>query len=166
MLLDYWHNSPDEKFDFNAGKEKLEVKSNGNFERVHMFSAEQLYPSEDSQILIASVFVRSSNIGINIQDLIESINAKVSNEPNLISKLLFIISQSLGYSIEQAIQVKFDHGIAKDSLQFYRQQDIHKIEKTNIPREVFEVRYKSDLSDIKPINLSELSQGGLLFKSI
>jgi len=51
-------------------------------------------------------------------------------------------------------------------LQFYRHQDIHKIERVNIPNEVFEVRYKSDLSEIKPISLSEISKEGILFKSI
>jgi hypothetical protein len=166
ILLDYWHNRPEEKFDFNAGNEKIEVKSNGNFERVHTFSAEQLYPSSDCEILIASMFVRASNTGINIQYLVDSIRVKISDEPNLINKLLCIVSQCLGNSIEQVGQIKFDRAIAKESLQFYRQQDIHKIEKVNIPNEVFEVHYKSDLSEIRSTRLSEISQSGILFKSI
>ena len=43
-VLNYWHSIPEEKFDFNSGAEKIEVKSNSNFERIHTFSSEQLNP--------------------------------------------------------------------------------------------------------------------------
>ena len=57
-LINYWHNLPEEKFDFNAGKERIEVKSSSSFERKHIFSAEQLNPPSDTQVLIASVFLK------------------------------------------------------------------------------------------------------------
>jgi len=44
-LINYWHNIPEEKFDFNADSEKIEVKSSSNLERIHVFSAEQLNPT-------------------------------------------------------------------------------------------------------------------------
>ena len=42
------HNIPEEKFDFNAYSEKIEVKTTSNFERVHVFTAEQSNPTMDS----------------------------------------------------------------------------------------------------------------------
>lgn len=166
ILLNYWHNLPEEKFDFNAGVEKLEVKSNGNFERIHTFSTEQLNPPLDSQALIASVFIRPSTLGQSIQQLVDSISNKISEEVDLVNKLLCIVSQSLGNSLEQSIQIRFDYQIAKDSLQFYRHQDIHKIEKLFIPSEVSEVRYKSDLSALQPVALLDLPNRGTLFNAI
>ena len=56
-LINYWHNLPEEKFDFNAGTERIEVKSSSNFERKHIFSSEQLNPPSDTQVLIASIFL-------------------------------------------------------------------------------------------------------------
>jgi hypothetical protein len=50
------HNIPEEKFDFNAYSEKIEVKTTSNFERVHVFTAEQSNPTMDCQVFIASVY--------------------------------------------------------------------------------------------------------------
>jgi hypothetical protein len=165
-LLNYWHNIPEEKFDFNSGIEKIEVKSNSNFERVHIFSSEQLNPPAQTQVLIASIFVRQNIAGQSIQDLVDSITNKVQNDFDLMEKLNNIVSQTLGNSLEQSIGIKFDYEIAKDSLRFYRHQDISKIEEINIPHEIAEVRYKSDLSSITPINVAVSEENGNLFNSI
>lgn len=81
--MKYWHSIPEEKFDFNAGTERVEVKSSSTFERKHTFSSEQLNPPADTQVLIASVFVKQHNSEINIQQLTESISAKVGNDYDL-----------------------------------------------------------------------------------
>lgn len=157
MLLNYWHNLPMEKFDFNSGAEKIEVKSNSNFERIHTFSSEQLNPPAETQVLIASIFIRQHSSGQSIQQLVDSITAKVQSDIDLIEKLNSIVFRTLGSSLEQSIKIKFDYNIAKDSLRFYRQQDIVKIEEIHIPNEVTEVRYKSDLTEVNPVHLDELN---------
>lgn len=166
ILLNYWHNLPEEKFDFNSGVEKIEVKSNSNFERIHTFSSEQLNPPECSQILIASIFVRQNSGGQNIQQLVDSITVKTQNDINLTDKLNNIVCKTLGNSLEQSIKIKFDYNIAKDSLRFYKHQDISKIEEIHIPTEVSEVRYKSDLTILKPIKPNELETSGQLYEAI
>jgi hypothetical protein len=165
-LLNYWHNMPHEKFDFNSGVEKVEVKSNSSFERIHTFASEQLNPPTDTQVLIASIFVRQHGNGQSIQQLIENITRKIENEIDLADKLNSIVFQTLANSLEQSVAIKFDYNIAKESLKFYRHQDIVKIEEIHIPNQVSEVRYKSDLSDVNPINISEISKEGILFKSL
>jgi Putative PD-(D/E)XK family member, (DUF4420) len=163
VLLNYWHNIPEEKFDFNSGGEKIEVKSNSNFERIHTFSSEQLNPPTDTQVLIASIFIRQHSSGQSIQQLVESITNKIEHDIELTDKLNNIIFKTLGNSLEQSIKIKFDYNIARESLRFYRHQDIIKIEEIHIPNEVTEVRYKSDLTEIKPINLNELNNKEELF---
>lgn len=166
VLLNYWHNLPEERFDFNSGAEKIEVKSNSNFERIHTFSSEQLNPPIDTQVLVASIFIRPHNGGQNIQQLVDSIIYKIQNDTTLTEKLTFIIAKTLGNSFEQGIKTKFDYTIAKESLRYYRQQDIDKIEKISIPHLVSDVHYKSDLSTIPSITINNFKEPLELFKSL
>ncbi len=165
-LINYWHNIPGEKFDFNAGIERIEVKSSSNFERKHIFSAEQLNPPDDTQVLIASVFLKQHNSGYNIQHLINRISEKVKNDFLTTEKLNLVVFSTLGNSLEQSIGIKFDYEVAKQSLRFYRHQDIDKIEEIHIPNLVSEVKYKSDLSSIKPLELSQLRDKQILFYAL
>lgn len=153
-LLSYWHNFPDEKFDFNAGKEKIEVKSTSGSERIHEFSSEQLNPPSDAQVLIASLFTRQTNSGKSIQDLMQNIASRIQGNNALLEKMNIVVSKTLGNSLEQSIKIKFDYDVSKSSLKFYKHQDIRKVEKIHIPAEVSGVRYKSDLSLIQSLDLS------------
>jgi hypothetical protein len=165
-VLNYWHSIPEEKFDFNSGAEKIEVKSNSNFERIHTFSSEQLNPPVGTQVLVASIFIRQNNSGQSIQQLADSITTKTQNDVDLSDKLHNIIIKTLGNSLEQSIRIKFDFNLAKESLQFYRQQDISKIEEIHIPNEVSDVKYKSDLSNLVPVKRDELADKGQLFSKM
>ena len=160
-----WHNIPEEKFDFNADMEKLEVKNSSTLERIHTFSSEQLNPSNDKQVVIASLFTKQSAHGLCIANLIDSIQGKI-NDNELLEKLFLIVSRTLDNTVEQTIRIKFDYELAKNSLRFYRYQDISKIEKVNIPYRVSEVRYKSNLTELNPIKPSDLKIGGRLFCDI
>ena len=161
VLLNYWHNIPEEKFDFNSGIEKIEVKSNSSFERVHMFSSEQLNPPIGTQVLIASIFIRQNSSGLSIQSLVDSISIKVRNNIDLIDKLNNLVCKTLGNTLEQSIRIKFDYHIARQSLNLYNQKDIKRIEEIHIPNEVSEVKYKSDLCELQPVNLDDLRKSDL-----
>ena len=165
-LLNYWHNMPEEKFDFNSGEEKIEVKSNSNFERLHTFSSEQLNPPTGTQVLIASIFIRQNKSGKNIQELVDSIVNKVRHDIDLADKLNNIVCKTLGNSLEQSISINFDYKIASESLKFYKYQDIKKIEEEYIPTEVYGVHFISDLSLIKSIKPEDLISCGCLFCSL
>lgn len=165
-LINYWHNLPEEKFDFNAGTERIEVKSSSNFERKHIFSAEQLNPPSDTQVLIASIFLKQHISGSSILYLIDKISEKIDYEFETIEKLNTIVFRTLGSSLEHSIGVKFDYDIAQQSLRFYRHQDIDKIEEVHIPNNVSEVKYKSDLTSIKAIELNKLKERKGLFYAI
>lgn len=165
-LINYWHNLPEEKFDFNAGIERIEVKSSSNFERKHIFSAEQLNPPSDTQVLIASIFLKQHNSGNSIQYLINRIAEKIDYDFETIEKVNTIVFRTLGSSLEHSIGVKFDYDIAQQSLRFYRHQDIDKIKEVHIPNNVSQVKYKSDLTSIKAIELSKLKKRKGLFNAL
>ena len=164
-LLNYWHNIPNEIFDFNADLEKVEVKSSSALERIHIFSSEQLTPPDDKKVIIASLFTKQNSKGQNITDLIGRIKTRITNQ-DLISKMLNIISTTLGSSAEQGLKIKFDYDLAKNSLKYYDIKDISKIEKINIPSRVSEVKYKSDLTSITPIEFKNLKTDGVLFNAL
>ncbi len=165
-VINYWHNLPEEKFDFNAGLERIEVKSSSNFERKHIFSAEQLNPPSDTQVLIASIFLKQHNSGMNIQQLLERISKKVNYDFETADKLNSIVFRTLGSSLEHSIGIKFDYDIALQSLQFFRHQDIDKIEEIHIGNNVSEVKYKSDLTKISPLELGNLKDKQILFNAL
>lgn len=164
-VINYWHNLPEEKFDFNAGLERIEVKSSSNFERKHIFSSEQLNPPTDTQVLVASIFLKQHNSGMNIQQLLESISKKVNYDVETIDKLNSIVFRTLGNSLEHSFGIKFDYAIALESLKFYRHQDIKKIKEIHIPQNVSEVKFTSDLTDVTPIKISDIVSG-ILFKNL
>jgi hypothetical protein len=166
ILLSYWHNFPEEKFDFDAGEEKIEVKSTSGFERIHEFSSEQLNPSPSNQVLIASLFTRQTNSGKSIQELMQAIASKIQDDNELVEKLNSVVGKTLGSTLDQSIRIKFDYQAAKSSLRFYKHQDISKVEKVYIPTEVSGVRYKSDLSSIKSVDLSNFITKASLFRGI
>lgn len=164
-LLNYWHNIPEERFDFNADNEKLEIKSSSKLERIHTFASAQLNPPADKQVIIASTFVKQTTHGQSIAHVASSIQQKIIDN-DLVEKMFSIISKTLGNTVEQSIKIKFDYDLAKNSLRFYRHQDISKIEKIHIPNKVSEVRYKSDLTELKPVNPNNISSKGQLFGAI
>lgn len=159
-LINYWHNIPEEKFDFNADNQKIEVKSSSNLERVHIFTAEQLNPPNDSQVLIASIFTKQVSNGINVLDLLDKIDNRIK-EIELKVKIYRIVSRTLGNTFEQTTKIKYDYDLAKNSLRFYKHQDISKVERINIPERVSEVKFKSDLTKITPIDINLFTEGQL-----
>ena len=96
----------------------------------------------------------------------ESISDKVANDYELTEKLNSIVCKTLGSSLEHSLEIKFDYEIAKQSLRLYKHQDISKIETINIPSEISEVRYKSDLTETKHIDINKLTDKRKLFNAI
>jgi len=163
-LIEFWHNKPEEKFDFNSGNQKIEVKSNSNFERKHFFSIEQLNPPINTDLLIASLFLRVSKNGISILDLIDKIKSNIGNEN--ITKVISIVTKTLGTSLVEALEVKYDFEIALNSLRFYSYEDINRIDLNDVPKYVSSVRFIVDISMVQPINLAKFNIGKHLFSSL
>lgn len=153
-----WHCSPESKYDFTMGTDKIEVKSTSGEERIHKFSLDQLNPTESSRLLIASVIVRESakdNNGLSIDDLYKRICNRVFNI-DLRMHIYSVITNTLGDEYEKANTLYFDYATGKDSLAYYDYHDVPRIYKDVIPPFVSGVRFDSNLSYIKDIHENNL----------
>lgn len=162
-LIQAWHSSSTDKFDFNDGVDKVEVKSTAKSRRIHNFSFEQLKPNKNSNLLIASVFAVETGLGKNIFDLIKLIKAKLKND-TLIMRMNEIIVQTLGKDFEKSFEKFFDYQLAIDTLDFYESNSVPKIPTTNIPPELSNIRFDSDLTIVKPISKTKAKT--ILHKSL
>lgn len=165
-LIQSWHASPNDKFDFNDGKDKIEVKSTSQVRRTHTFSLEQLNPNQNSKLLIASLFVVQTGHGKSIFDLKDSISQRVQ-DLQLQFHLNEILSQTLGSEFDKVFDVYFDFQQALDTLAFYDFKDIPTIYNKSIPTEISNIRYDCDLSGLKTIKDKELNTSqSPLFRSL
>jgi len=102
---------------------------------------------------------------LNILDLIDKLDNRVT-ESEQKEKIYRIVSKTLGNTFEQTTKIKYDYDLAKKSLRFYRHQDISKVERINIPDRVSDVKFRSDLTNINPIDITKLLTDGQLFKDL
>ncbi len=161
LLLDSWHVEPADVFDFNAGSQRLEVKSSKRRTRKHKFTHEQLHPPSRTRVVICSVFVEPAGNGPTIFTLVTRIRNRISN-PSALRKLDYVVVSTLGTDWRTAVDATFDAELASESLCFYKVEDVPSLP-TNIPPGVSEVRYVSDLSRTRALTAEEmLGEGHLL----
>lgn len=147
-----WHSIPEEKFDFSFDKLRIEVKSSVTEARIHHFSIAQLNPVGNTEIIIASILLNTSIAGLSVIELLKKISSKLDPFPKQKEKLYLLSYSTLGVDVERINEIKFDYELAKESLQYYKSEDIPKIETTNIPKEISSVRFTSNLINSKPID--------------
>lgn len=156
QLIKAWHTTPEAKFDFNDGKDKIEVKSTTKSQRIHTFSIDQLDPNLGSVLVIASVFVIQTGMGKSILDIRNMINRRINNI-DIQLKLNELIIKTLGCEFEKNIDLYFDYQAAVDSLKYYNCRNITTIEKSLIPINITNVRFDVDLTNITTINADDES---------
>lgn len=153
LMLSNWHTQPNSKYDFSNGRDKIEVKSTSSEERLHRFSLDQLNPSLNSQLLIASTVVREcahSETGISVFELYNRIISRVSDN-DLRLHCYTIIAETLGDSLPKAKKLFFDHVEASDSLAYFSSLSVPKIDKASVPNDVTDVKFMSNLTHIQPL---------------
>ena len=162
-LIRSWHVMPEDKFDFNDGIDKVEVKSTNGSKREHTFALEQLKPNKGSRLLIASMFVSQTGVGKTIFDIVDDISSNIS-DVDVLFKLREETTQTIGTHIEEVSSMFFDENVSLDSLQFFDYTSIPSINTEDVPPEVTGVHFRSDLSDVSPVD--SFDQDSVLFKSL
>lgn len=152
-LINSWHLSPNDIYDFNDGIDKIEVKATKSQERVHMFAIEQLNPNKDSKLIIASVIVLVSGQGVNIFDLIDVISNNITNTDALL-KLKEIVYQTIGPHLEESNKIRFDVSMSVNTYKLFNHYDIPAILLSIVPVEVSSVHFSSCLKDIPAADIS------------
>ncbi|MEI6821436.1 MAG: PD-(D/E)XK motif protein, partial [Bacteroidota bacterium] len=150
-LVNAWHSSILSKFDFNDGIDKIEVKCTTKEKRIHRFSLFQLDPNYSSKLIIASIITSQTGLGLNIFNLRDRVFENLVDK-NLIVKIDEMFSITLGKDIDKAIDYYFDYHSATDYLNYFDYNDIPKLNISEIPTQISNVKFDCDLTDIEPIN--------------
>lgn len=165
IMVTAWHTTPRDRFDFNVGHERLEVKSTSQRLRQHHFALDQLAPIEGTQVIVASLFTERVNHGITVMELADSVRGKLHPFPALLEHLDRIVTTTLGDSWRAAYEENFDKQLALSTLQFYDASTIPSIP-LPLPLGVSDVHFRVDLSACSPIDLSRFPKTSLLFSAI
>ena len=160
-----WHADPKALHDFVAGKQRVEVKSSSGPHRVHAFRLEQLLPLRDARVVVASFMLDESRRGVSIDDLWSDISANAEMTVQLRERVSRILTLSLGRDWRTARHVAFDPGAAVNKLRLYETDSAPKID-SNVPAEVSEIRFKSELTNVPTLTRSEITRLGGLFEAI
>ena len=147
-LIQSWHSSTTDKYDFNDGIDKIEVKSTVKSRRIHNFSLEQLTPNLSSKLIVASIFTIETGTGTTIFDLVESIENKIKDK-NLAFRVNEMVAVTLGNDFEKSFDIFFDYQFAVDAIQYYNSLDVPTINKSDIPSNITNIRFDCDLTNVK-----------------
>jgi hypothetical protein len=170
-LISAWHSQANAKYDFTMGRDKIEVKSTSGEERIHHFSLDQLNPSPNSRLLIASVIVRESaqgSGGMSIRDIYNKICTKVSAN-NARLKLYSIMAECIGSDLTKIDSIFFDYVEASDTLAFFDANQVPHVEKNSIQPFVSDVSFSSNLTHLIDISNPQSTfdrSNSPLFKSL
>jgi hypothetical protein len=165
MLAQSWHTSPDERYDFGAGDQRIEVKSASHRRRVHDFALEQIRPPAGVRVVVASIFVESSVAGMSLRELSENVRERIAGDLELALRFDRVLGVSLGNAWRQASDSRFDLALAEESLRFFAAEKIPSV-MLPIPPEVTDIRFRSDVSQARCLEPSALAGEGGIFRAI
>lgn len=164
MLVEAWHITPEDRYDFNQGSQRVEVKSGAGRTRAHQFSLEQLNPPMGTTVLISSLFVEKAGAGTSLAELLDQVRHRIGNNLDLLMQVDKVVGMTLGSSWRHAMDERFDYELARHSLAFYDTVAIPSIH-PKISPEISNVSFTSDLSTSKPIDLTQYRSAGGLFQA-
>lgn len=158
VLLDAWHQLPNDHYDFARGHQRVEVKTTVG-RRQHSVSLEQLTPRAGVEVVLASVVTESSAAGSSVVDLIAAVAARCT-APDAPARLLTGASQALGADVQHWSEHRYDVSRARESLWLLSADSIPR-PTADDPR-IWDVRFRVDLEGLDVAStplLSELTQG-------
>lgn len=154
-LIKSWHNSTSDKYDFNDGSDKIEVKSTSKSRRIHNFSLEQLIPNTKSKLIVTSILTIETGTGTSVFDLVQLIESRIIDQ-KLIYRINEIVASTLGKDFEKSFDIYFDYKFSVDSIQHYESVDIPMINISSIPSNINNVRFDCDLTDVRNANKTRI----------
>ena len=150
-----WRCDPDERYDFSAGKLRLEMKSSMTRRRVHGFSFEQCDVLSGCRGIVGSIFVERSAGGLTLEGLLDIIANRLSKTPNAMFRVQQTLAHTLGAGLPDALSFSFDYAMARTELAFFELQAIPAI-RGMLPPFVSQVRFTSDLSAVPRLSVEAL----------
>ncbi len=154
-----WHVEPEDRFDFNNGAERVEVKSTSGETRRHHFSLEQVRPEADVRVLVVSARVVRAAGGLSLGTLLDRVRSLLAGDVDLLLRVDHVVAQSLGGSLRRALRERFDEEVARSSLLFLRAEDVPAVS-PSLPPNVSGVQFVADLEGCPTVqSVNELGEG-------
>jgi hypothetical protein len=150
-----WHQDKSDRYDFNDGIDKVEIKSTSKNDRVHRFSLSQLQEIKNTVVIIGSTFTVETGQGMSANDIITCIKEKVS-DPSLMLKIHNTVADTMGDELERIFDIYFDYNLALNSILYFDIRDIPKISSDGLADQITNVKYDCNLS-----NVDSMAQNGV-----
>jgi hypothetical protein len=164
VMLQAWHDAADERYDFSLGPQRIEVKSSGDRTRRHHFSLEQAYPPSGTDVLVASLFVEQAANGLGLGELWGKAREIAGSNSDLRLKVERICIDALGTSWSAAMSKRYDRQLAEQSLFFFDIRSMPRVSEEQ-PRGITDVRFRTDLTLVRPVDRKSYREAGPLFKA-
>jgi len=158
-----WHIAADERFDFGAGSQRVEVKTSGRGSRRHHFSLEQLTAAE-LNVCVASIQIEPSAAGRTLLQLVEAITVRLTQIDDTI-RLTTTVGLVLGTAWTEYSNARYDDALAAASLRFYRAETVPRVT-LPVPKAVTQVQFVADVAECDPIPPDQLQIAGGLWAAI
>jgi hypothetical protein len=144
-LIACWHESTNERFDFNSGPDRLEVKISFSPTRVHHFSSSQLPAPRGVNVQIVSMMSQLVPNGIAIFDLYQSLRQRLDSIGAM--KLDSLFTKFVSRDEPLCESLLFDYDMAKGSIAIY---DSDTIPRPVMAPGVISASWESELTYINP----------------
>jgi hypothetical protein len=159
LAVTSWHTTPNDRYDFAKGHERVEVKTTTG-PRIHAFSHTQLVPVDGLHVAIASLILNSSSEGASCADLVSQVLPKLGSE-QLRRSFISQVVRTLGEDWNRQSGIRYDVEQAAQSLRFYDVKNVPKITQ-DIPTNVHAVKYQSDLQVASEMQRSDVDSRDVL----
>lgn len=146
-----WRSELSSTFDFAVANVRIEVKTTTNRIRKHSFSYEQCNPSSGLIVVVVSLQVEESAGGQSLEEIVIGLESRIMSEPELVLKLHQTITETLGSSLRNGLERRFDVHMAESSLRVFDVADVPAI-RSIVPLGVSDVKFLSDLSAVHPMS--------------
>lgn len=147
-LVDAWHASTDDRFDFSAEGTRFEVKTTTRPARVHQFNLAQLLPVDGADVRVVSVMTTVTDAGTSVQELVARLESRLS--PTRQMKVHAQVAATLGSSWMTEISKRFDETQAAASVRVLDASAVPRVEPG--PAQVLTVDLTVDCSGVEPLS--------------
>ena len=162
LLLEAWHQDPNERHDFSLQAARLEVKTFAQ-ERIHHFSLNQLTSAPGEEVIVCSFRVEPSSSGKCIGDLKREITELCIDRSDLLLHLEQSIVRALGADWILGLERKFDVSRATGTIAYYHCSTIPSVP-LPLPPAISNVRFQVDLTNIERTDIGNYDS--TLFQSL
>jgi hypothetical protein len=161
-LVDAWHSSIDDRFDFASPGARLEVKTTTRSGRVHHFGLGQLLPIDGLEMHIASIVTAETDLGLSVADLVDLLRVRLATAPDRQMKVLEMVADTLGNDWPHTSGRRFDDEAARSSFRVLQASDIPRVDPG--PPAVLEVGLTVDVSGVPGLSEAGLAMAGSLVR--